>query len=203
MSHLSIQVSFSTKPSLHFNFFFFLSPKSNLFSHWLGAHLFVLAYIYISLFPKHFSMDLDWSEEWPWVTPKKGAFPPKGGKSLPWKYVALHKQHYELGQGCMMYKGWPHQNHLAQAMQQPNSTLSRQIQWVFKILLCSRRAVQASSSYRPRVPLPLLSSRTLLASDIKDSACLVSVPCALKSWLTSTPRVYMLKSVLLFLSLRT
>ena len=33
---------------------------------------------------------------------------------------------------------------------------------------------------------------------IKDSACPVSVPCAEKCWSTPTPRVYMLKSVLLF-----
>ena len=46
---------------------------------------------------------------------------------------------------------------------------------------CSGKAVQASSSYGPWVPPPLLSSRTLPASDwpvrggIKDTACPVSV----------------------------
>ena len=69
---------------------------------------------------------------------------------------------------------------------------------------CSRRAVQASSNYGPWVPPPLLSSQTLPASNqpvrggIKDSACLVSVPCAEKCWSTPIPWVYMLKSVLLF-----
>ena len=69
---------------------------------------------------------------------------------------------------------------------------------------CSRRAVQASSNYGPWVPPPLLSSRTLPASNqpvrggIKDSACPVSVPCAEKCWSTPIPWVYMLKSVLLF-----
>ena len=57
--------------------------------------------------------------------------------------------------------------------------------------MCSGRAVQASSSYSPRVPPPLLSSWTLPAHDwrvrggIKDCACLVFVPCAEKCW--STP----------------
>ena len=56
----------------------------------------------------------------------------------------------------------------------------------------------------PEFPPPLLSSGTLPASDwpvrggIKDSACPVSVPCAEKCWSTPTPRLYMLKSVLLF-----
>ena len=60
---------------------------------------------------------------------------------------------------------------------------------------CSGRAVQASSSYGPRVPPP-----PSLQSDaacqrlagaarcgIKDSACQVSVPCAEKCWSTPTP----------------
>ena len=71
---------------------------------------------------------------------------------------------------------------------------------------CSGRAVQASSSYGPGVPpTPSLQSDAAcqrLAGarryGIKDSACPVSVPCAEKCWSTATPRVYMLKSVLLF-----
>ena len=76
----------------------------------------------------------------------------------------------------------------------------------FTLYICSGRAVQASSSYGPWVPhTPLLQSDAAcqrLAGaaqcSIKDSFCPVSVPCAEKCWLTPTPRVYMLKSVLLF-----
>ena len=71
-------------------------------------------------------------------------------------------------------------------------------QWkrvVLQMSFCSRRAVQASSSYGPRVPpTPSLQSDTAcqrLAGaawcSIKDSACPVSVPCAEKCWSTPPP----------------
>ena len=60
---------------------------------------------------------------------------------------------------------------------------------------CSRRAVQASSSYGPRVPsTPSLQSDAACQQlagaarcGIKDIACPVPVPCAEKCWSTPTP----------------